>query len=275
MQDDNNKINPEEGKPSDGSPEDLHGNQNDMTDNSSDRYQDEFSTEVPPTSADDRFYLHARKISQMTRLSLLFSLIALMGAAFLLFRYATHGNSENTMQANVTSYGDISQGTKIAFVRADSVQDNYLMTIHFLDSIEKRFKSMEHDLMSKKNDYEKKVFNYYRDVQSGLLKESGALQIKEKLEQEGDNLSRLEDNYASRINELQLTLNEIYFDSLWNFIERHKGFFGVDMVVGYQQGLTNIFFADSSLDITKQVTDLMNEEYIARYPQRKVAKKKK
>lgn len=267
MQDDNNKINPDEVQPSDETPEEANSNQSEI--------KDEFSTEVPPISEDDRFYLHARKISQMTRLSLLFSLIAILGAAFLLFRYSTPGASEKKPQAHVTTHGEMPAGTRIAFVRADSVQENYLMTIHFLDSIERRFKSMEHDLMSKKNEYEKKVFNYYRDVQSGLLKESGALQIKERLEQDGDNLSRLEDSYASRINELQLNLNIIYFDSLWNFIERHKGFFGVDMVVGYQQGLTNIFFAGSDLDITRQVIDMMNEEYIARYPDRKVTKKKR
>jgi Skp family chaperone for outer membrane proteins len=129
--------------------------------------------------------------------------------------------------------------------------------------------------MSKKKDLEKRVGNYYRDIQSGILKESLALQIKEKLEAEGENLGNLEAGYSTRINDMQRNLNVIYFDSLWNFIDRHKAEFGVDMVVGYQKGLTNIFFADEALDITAQVIDMMNAEYIARYPDKKNLKKRK
>lgn len=274
MQDENNINNPENNP--DEMPDQRDGglhNESEAQENVPDG-GDTTNTEV---SGDDRFFHHARKISQITRLSLLLSLVAFVGLIFLLVSPGSRKSQETTYRAQPVagSHGETGAGTRIAFVRADSVQENYLMTIHFLDSIERRFKSMEQDLMSKKNDYEKKVHNYYRDIQSGLLKESGALQIKEKLENEGDNLAKLEENYANRINELQLQLNIIYFDSLWNFIDRHKADFGVDMVVGYQQGLTNIFFADASLDLTKQVIDLMNNEYIERYPDRKNLSKRK
>ncbi|HRZ41111.1 MAG TPA: OmpH family outer membrane protein [Bacteroidales bacterium] len=217
----------------------------------------------------------APKPSGASRLPLLLSLLALAGVVFIL---AVHGfkprEAGHTPQPMVKSSGEPVTGTRIAYVRADSVQGNYLMTIYFLDSIERRFRSMENDLMEKKKGYEKKVSNYYRDVQSGLLKESAALQIKEKLEVEGDQIAETEENYTKRINDLQLKLNIIYFDSLWNFLERHKEAIGFDMVVGYQQGLTNIFFADKGLDITQQVIDLMNQEYLAIYPNRKDLKKK-
>jgi outer membrane protein len=219
---------------------------------------------------------HQRRPSRIPLLALIFSLIALAGFMFVLLTKGGDSKSTPAPRAvsTVNSDGTV-PGTRVAFVRADSVQNNYLMTIHFLDSIEKRFRSMENDLMGKKSDYEKKINNYYRDIHSGLLKESAALQIKERIEKEGDDIARLEENYTSRINELQLKLNIIYFDSLWNFIDRHKAHFGVDMVVGYQQGLTNIFFADASMDITDEVIALMNEEYAAKYPNRKDLKKKK
>lgn len=217
----------------------------------------------------------APKPSGASRLPLLLSLLALAGVVFIL---AVHGfkprQAGHTPQPMVKSSGEPVTGTRIAYVRADSVQSNYLMTIHFLDSIERRFRSMENDLMEKKKGYEKKVSNYYRDVQSGLLKESAALQIKEKLEIEGDQIAETEESYTKRINDLQLKLNIIYFDSLWNFLDRHKAAIGFDMVVGYQQGLTNIFFADKGLDITQQVIDLMNQEYVAMYPDRKDKRKK-
>ncbi len=216
-----------------------------------------------------------QKPSGASRLPLLLSLLALAGVVFIL---VVHGFSPKkgavVPQPMVKSSGDGVGGTRIAFVRADSVQNNYLMTIHFLDSIERRFRSMENDLMDRKKGYEKKIQNYYRDVQSGLLKESAALQIKEKLEIEGDQIAQLEESYTTRINDLQVKLNVIYFDSLWNFLDRSKAAIGFDMVVGYQQGLTNIFFADQGLDITQQVIDLMNQEYTALYPDRKDLKKK-
>jgi Skp family chaperone for outer membrane proteins len=127
----------------------------------------------------------------------------------------------------------------------------------------------------KQKDLEKRISNFYRDIESGLLKESLAQQMQMKLKTEQENLANLEAGYTTRINEMQRNLNVIYFDSLWNFIERHKAEFGVDMVVGYQQGLTNIFFADDALDITAQVIEMMNAEYIARYPDKKNLKKRK
>lgn len=215
-------------------------------------------------------------VSRVTWIALIMSLIAVAGIIFILLTNNKKPAPDTPRAVSVTTVdGKTVSGTRIAFVRADSVQDNYLMTIHFLDSIEKRFKSMENDLLAKKTDLQKKVQNYYRDVQSGLLKESTALQIKERIEAEGDKLGELEENYSNRINDLQVKLNIIYFDSLWNFVERHKADFGVDMVLGYQQGLTNIFFADDSMDITGQVIERMNEEYLAKYPDRRNMKKKK
>lgn len=209
------------------------------------------------------------------KISLILSLVALAGMIFILVVNGIRpaGNDLKPTPIVQGSGGPVT-GTRVAYVRADSVQNNYLMTIHFLDSIERRFRSMENDLMEKKKGYEKKIQNYYRDVQSGLLKESAALGIKEKLEAEGDNIASLEEGYTTRINDLQLKLNVIYFDSLWNFLERSKQAIGFDMVVGYQQGLTNIFFADKNLDITHQVIELMNQEYAEKYPDRKNLKKK-
>lgn len=219
--------------------------------------------EAPPSSG------------RTTKLALLISLLALAGVIVLMLTGRNGGETAGTKpQPVINSDGEVLTGTRIAFVRADSVQNNYLMTIHFLDSIERRFRSMENDLMGKKGDLEKKVNNYYRDVQSGLLKETAALQIKERIESEGEKIAQLEESYTSRINDLQLQLNIIYFDSLWSFIERHKAEFGVDMVVGYQQGLTNIFFADATLDLTDQIIKLMNDEYVIKFPDRKNLKKK-
>lgn len=215
--------------------------------------------------------------SSLLKVTFVLALLALAGVIFLFARKpANHKGAAKPVFAQVEGEGNSGvTGTRIAFVRDDSIQNNYLMTIHFLDSIERRFKSMEGDLMAKKSDLEKRVNNYYRDIQSGILKENLALQIKEKIEAEGDNIAKLEAGYSNRINEMQVNLNRIYFDSLWNFIERHKAEFGVDMVVGYQQGMTNIFFADEALDITDQVIEMMNAEYIARYPDKKNLKKRK
>ncbi len=216
------------------------------------------------------------QIPRITWIALIVSLIAVAGVIFTLITTSGKSTTVNPRAVKGTTVdGAAISGTRVAFVKADSVQNNYLMTIHFLDSIERRFKSMENDLVAKKTELQKKVQNYYRDVQSGLLKESMALQIKERIEAEGDNLAELEESYTNRINDLQLKLNIIYFDSLWSFIERNKEVFGVDMVVGYQQGLTNIFYADDSMDITQQVIELMNEEYLVIYPDRKNLKKKK
>jgi Skp family chaperone for outer membrane proteins len=172
-----------------------------------------------------------------------------------------------------TADGSTVQGTRVAFVRVDSVQNNYLMTIHFLDSISRRFKSMERDLINRQGDLQKRVQAYYRDIQSGVLQETMALRIKEQIERDGDELATLEENYTRRISDMELQMNIIYFDSLWNFMERNKEMFGVDMVVGYQQGLTNIFFADRALDITTPVIEMLNAEYASRYPARKNIKK--
>lgn len=216
------------------------------------------------------------QIPRITWIALIVSLIAVAGVIFTLITTSGKSTTVNPRAVKGTTVdGAAISGTRVAFVKADSVQNNYLMTIHFLDSIERRFKSMENDLVAKKTELQKKVQNYYRDVQSGLLKESMALQIKERIEAEGDNLAELEESYTNRINDLQLKLNIIYFDSLWSFIERNKEVFGVDMVLGYQQGLTNIFYADDSMDITQQVIELMNEEYLVIYPDRKNLKKKK
>jgi len=212
---------------------------------------------------------------RMVKVTLALSIIAVLGVLFLLFTRNQALEPAVVKPVSLTSSdGTTIEGTRVAFVRVDSVQNNYLMTIHFMDSIEGRFKSMERDLTNKQGELQKRVQNYYRDIQSGVLQETMALKIKEQIEKEGDQLAALEEGYSNRIADLQLQLNIIYFDTLWNFLSRHKETFGVDMVVGYQQGLTNIFFADQALDLTTSVIELMNAEYVEKNPGRKTKNKK-
>ncbi len=224
----------------------------------------------PPVKGTHHLEDHHEPSGRMARIALVLGILSLLGVIFLLFT-RNHQTTSTPVQpiALSTADGSAVEGTRVAFVRVDSVQDNYLMTIHFLDSIERRFKSMERDLMNKQSDLEQRISAYYRDIQSGVLQEPMALRIKEQIEKDAEQLARLEDNYTSRMADLQLQLNIIYFDSLWSFLARNKETFGVDMVVGYQQGMTNIFYADPAIDLTAPVIEMLNTEYVARYPKRK------
>jgi len=249
-------------------------------------YRDEIPEEAPFSQAGspedgaprtaEAFGGKTRTANRLVPVALAVGLISLAFSLFLLFSGKDSGLPVTVQPFSLTTAdGSAIQGTRVAFVRVDSVQDNYLMTIYFLDSIQRRFTSMERDLNNREGDLQKRVQAYYRDIQSGVLQETMALRIKEQIEKDGEELANLQENYARRIQEIELQMNIIYFDSLWNFLERNKEMFGVDMVVGYQKGLTNIFFADRALDITAPVIELLNAEYGVRYPARKNAKKRR
>ena len=84
--------------------------------------------------------------------------------------------------------------------------------------------------------------------------------MDEQLKAEGQKLYQLNQDYTSRMSDEEQRLNQVFVDSIHNFLKRYNSKFGFDYILGYSKG-GGILLAKDTLDITSTVLDGLNKEF--------------
>jgi outer membrane protein len=148
-------------------------------------------------------------------------------------------------------------GARIAYVNGDTLDANYQWLKQQKDAIEQRMMNAEKSLASKEEALMKDAAALQEKFQSGTMtqveaeKADGALrQRAQKLEEEKARLSKsLSEDQKKAFNDLYANV-EAKLKTLSSQI-------GYDYILSYSRG-GQILLANDSLDITKQVLELLN-----------------
>ncbi len=151
-----------------------------------------------------------------------------------------------------------SGGVKIAYVNADTLDAQYEWLKAQKKALEQRVQNAEKNMGAKKEALMKDLAAFQQKYESGtvppaqLEKEYAALtQRQQKLAEEEARLGKqLTDEQTKAMNEL-MTNVEAKLKSLQSQI-------GYDYILSYSKGGGQVLLANDSLDITRQVLDLLN-----------------
>lgn len=187
-------------------------------------------------------------------------IIVLFAAVIALFVLQFTGNkkSAGTVVDSVEKVEASSSGT--AFVEIDSVIINLDMFHDRREALLAKQQKAETELNNKGSQYEKSAKDYQEKISKGLVTRATAAEMEQALYKQQQDLLSLRDNLQSQLVEEETVMNRQIIDYITTYLEENKAKYNYQYIFGKSFGSV-ILYGDKALDITKEVTDALNEKY--------------
>ncbi len=187
----------------------------------------------------------------------LFSVLFLAVAALFFLHFSGNGKTKKTTVSEtpveVTSKG-------IAYINIDTVIFKFDMFFDRREELMEKQKKAEAELNSKGSLYEKNARDYQEKVNKGLVTRATAAEMEKSLLQQQQDLVTLRDNLQSNLLEEEQVMNRQILEYITSFLEENRSDYNYQYILGKSFG-GPVLFGDTALDITKKVTNALNNKY--------------
>ena len=198
----------------------------------------------------------------MKKLPLILSVVSLIAVLALYILYFTGGRSHRVSGANTELIGGTdASGGDIVFIDIDSVLNNYQMYKDYNDEFERKAKISEAELTSKQRIYQKDVNDYQYKVQRGLITRAEDQQIQQQLYTQQQNLLKLQQDKQMELSEQEQVTVNLVLNSITEYLKEVQPKYNYRFVFANRLVGGSIFYGSTSLDITKEITQGLNEKY--------------
>lgn len=158
----------------------------------------------------------------------------------------------------VASVGTTPTG-KIAFVNIDELNEKSIEINDLVNEAKRRKTAIETSIENLKIQYGKKMADYETAAKAGILP-AGEMQMKEKeimaIEKDAQNKQLQMENLSMDINDK----NEAFQKNVKNFLNKwNQGRY--DYILSYSEGVPTMLYGNTTLEVTKEVVEKLNEEY--------------
>jgi outer membrane protein len=161
-----------------------------------------------------------------------------------------------------------SSSTPIAFVNTDELLDGYDLVKVLSAQLEQEQRKKDADFRKKQREYEEEAAYFQESVQKQTISESSAQKIYEQLMMKQQDLYELQEQYSSELARKELEMTKVLLDSVKNYLSRANQIYQFDYILNYSMA-GSILLAKDTFDITESVLTGLNQEYQAKYPDKK------
>jgi outer membrane protein len=198
----------------------------------------------------------------MKKLPLILSVVSFVAVLILYILYFTGGKSHRISGANTEMIGGSdATGGDIVFIDIDSVLNNYQMYKDYNDEFERKAKISEAELTSKQRIYQKDVNDYQYKVQRGLITRAEDQQIQQQLYNQQQTLLKLQQDKQLELSEQEQVTVNLVLNSITEYLKEVQPKYNYRYVFANRLVGGSIFYGSTSLDITKEITQGLNEKY--------------
>jgi outer membrane protein len=198
----------------------------------------------------------------MKKLPLILSVVSFVAVLVLYILYFTGGKSHRISGANTEmTGGSDATGGDIVFIDIDSVLNNYQMYKDYNDEFERKAKISEAELTSKQRIYQKDVNDYQYKVQRGLITRAEDQQIQQQLYNQQQTLLKLQQDKQLELSEQEQVTVNLVLNSITEYLKEVQPKYNYRYVFANRLVGGSIFYGSTSLDITKEITQGLNEKY--------------
>ena len=193
----------------------------------------------------------------MKNTSLILNLVLLVAVVVI---YALHFSSGSKQAAGKISESGAAYSTdlKIAYVKVDSVIVNYDLAQQLHDSFTKNQEAYTKEYTTKRSKFEEQAAAFQEKVQrGGFLTEQRAIQERDRLVSEEQEIQRLDQELSGKLAEMQNANNQQLVDSIMSYLKA----FNADKKYSYIFNSTGILIGDDAHNITKEILEGLNERY--------------
>lgn len=172
-------------------------------------------------------------------------------------------NSQNGTKSAVqtTAVAEKGAGAKIVYINTDTLMSKYLLAVELNEKFLKTQEERRTELNIKAKSLDQEANEFQRKLENnGFLSEARAIDARDKLLIQQENLRRLQQEMIDKTAREQNELNKQLFDKLTVFLKKYSAEKGFDIVLSTQLG-GNVLFSVDGFDITGEVVERLNEEY--------------
>jgi len=192
----------------------------------------------------------------MKNLSLILNIVLLAAVAhlyYLNFKKSTPSASAIVVPASAQN------GVRIAYVSADTLDAKYEWLKQQKESIEQRARNASNSLGAKKDALQKDLATFQQKYEAGNTPPADLEKEYAGLQQRGQRLQEEEERLSKALGEEQKKAFNDLYANVEAKLKTLSSQIGYDYIFSYQRG-GQILLANDSLDITRQVLELLNEK---------------
>ena len=143
----------------------------------------------------------------------------------------------------------------------DSLLSNYLQSRELNEAFLKKVEDNRTDLNMKAKRFEEEVMAFQQKLENnGFISRERAEQAQAELMVKRQNLQKLDQELMEKTQREQIELNQKLYTEITDFLKEYNKTKGYQMILSTTLG-GNVFYAEESFDITKDVVDKLNQQY--------------
>jgi outer membrane protein len=178
---------------------------------------------------------------------------------FVINLYIQNCNEEGEEAISTENDESIDNGMKIAFINTDTLDVNYLFTLDVVETLQKEMEKKQRRLERKATKLQQEYSQIQQSARTMTPTQLNAAQQRlMQMEQEIQSMQNdLANELAQQQNELQMDL----IHRLDSFLIRYNSKRNYDYIIK-KHASSDLLVANANYDITKEVLDLLNKEYL-------------
>lgn len=159
---------------------------------------------------------------------------------------------------NTVSEGQSSapQAGSIVYIQLDSIVAKYDMFNDLKSELEEKVQKIQNELQSKGRAFERDVKDFQNKIQKGLMTQSEAEEKNRILGNRQADLQNLSAQKEAEIQEENTVMMNKVMDAIETFVKKYNEEKKYSMII------TGVFEGDPNLNITNDIIEGLNEEYV-------------
>jgi len=193
----------------------------------------------------------------MKNSSLILNVVLLVAVIVIYVLHFTSGKSSAKDDVLVGGPAQLTD-MKIAYVKVDSLIVNYDLAQQLHDEFTKNQEAYTKEYATRRSKFEEQAAAFQEKIQrGGFLTEQRAMQERDRLVNEEQEILKLDQDLSSKLAEMQNANNQQLVDSLMAYLKK----FNASKKYAYIFNSSGILIGDEAHNITKEVLDAMNDRY--------------
>jgi len=193
----------------------------------------------------------------MKNTSLVLNIVLFVGVLGLYILYFS-GHKSTATGKDGANEGSAPAEFKIAYIKIDSLVLNYDLAQEIHEGFSKQQEAFTQEYGDKRSKFESAAQAFQEKVQrGGFLTQERALQERDRLAGEEQQISKLDQELSAKLAQLQADNNKQLLDSIMNYLK----IYNKDKKYNYIFNATDVLIGDETHNITKQILNGMNARY--------------
>ncbi len=188
-------------------------------------------------------------------------LAAFVSAAFILFSCVSNQSAPAANQ--VAASAESAPMGSIVYIQMDSLVNQYDMFNDLKSEFETKVEAIQDDLRKKGNALEKSVTDFQNKMNKGLLTRSQAETQQQALIQREQELRNLTQQKQMEMQEEEAVMLRNVMDAIQTYVAKYNETHNYALILTTTGATNTVMIGNPSLDITNDVLDGLNKEYIA------------